>query len=394
MTPSLSQRGDVRLGYRCNARCGFCYYQDSLDTPVEKEPTTAQLRRQLEVLRGSGATEVEFTGGEPTIRSDLVELVRYAASLGFVNISMITNGLRLAKPAFADAVIDAGVNDFLFSIHGHTAALHDAHTRIRGSFARVMSAVANAQARGARCRSSTTVTGRNYAHVGDILQRMIALEMDCIHLAVFSPVTEAKGTDPEMYVRYSDAAAAIKSGIDRHADRLPALSVKYIPFCFMTGYEKYVMNLYQQSFDPDDWNYYLSNKVRRADTPLKRAAFDAVALLGSLLAKDQGAARAHGVAGMKVFGFTRLVELLRKKRLKACATCRFNVICDFAWKDYVARFGEDEFVPVPGERVANPAWCYGLAQSRAPGVRVESRSAAARRAAATLDLAAPERLAV
>ena len=50
-TLRLSQRGEIRLGFRCNARCGFCYYQDLLDNPKDKEPTTGQLKRQLQVLR-------------------------------------------------------------------------------------------------------------------------------------------------------------------------------------------------------------------------------------------------------------------------------------------------------------------------------------------------------
>ena len=373
--PTVSQRAEIRIGYRCNARCGFCYYQDSLDNPLEKEPATRELLAQLADLRRSGATEVEFTGGEPTIRPDLPQLIASAASKGFVNISVISNGLKLAKADYARTLVAAGANDFLFSVHGHTEELHDAHTRIRGSYRRIMTAIANVQALGVRCRSSTTVTGRNCAHITEIVGQLVDLGVETMHLAVFSPVTEAKGTDAAMSVRYSDAAAAIKAAIDRHAARLPPLSVKYLPFCFMTGYEKYVMNLYQQSFDPDDWNYYLGNKVRRAGTPLKRAVFHAAVLAGAALMKDRTAARAYGMKGRLALGFTRVVELLRKKRLPVCRRCRYCVVCDFAWRDYVRRFGTHEFSPVLGERVLDPAWCYELARYRAPGVRLAPKSA-------------------
>jgi MoaA/NifB/PqqE/SkfB family radical SAM enzyme len=366
----LSQRGDIRLGYRCNARCGFCYYQDKLDTPVELEPTTDQLSKRLRVLRAHGATEVEFTGGEPTIRSDLAALIRLARSLGFVNVSIITNGLRLANRAYAQEIVAAGANDFLFSIHGHDAALHDAHTALQGSFARILQAVANVHALGARVRATTTVTGRNHAHVGDILELLIGLNAACIHLAVFSPVAQAKATDERLYVRYSDAAASIKQAIDRHRERLPPLSVKYIPFCFMRGYESYVMNLYQQSFDPDDWNYYLSNKVRRSDHWAARVAVDIASAIGGLIAKDYTVPVRHGWSGWKVFGLTRIVELLRKHRPAACRDCAYDVVCDHVWKGYVARFGEAEIEAVPGHKVVDPAWCYGLARYRTPGASV------------------------
>ena len=366
----LSERGDIRLGYRCNARCGFCYYQDKLDTPVELEPTTEQLARRLRALRAYGATEVEFTGGEPTIRSDLPQLVRLARSLGFVNVSVISNGLRLANPAYAQQIVAAGANDFLFSIHGHDAELHDCHTKIKGSFARVLQAVANLHALGARVRATTTVTGRNHGRLDEILERLIGLNVACIHLAVFSPVARAMATDEGLFVRYKDAGESIMRAIDRHRERLPPLSVKYIPFCFMRGYERYVMNLYQQSFDPDDWNYYLSNKVRRADSWLSSVAVDVASVVGGLLAKNRSFAARHGWFGWKVLGFTRLVELLRKHRPAGCRSCRYDVVCDHVWKDYVARFGDAEISPVPGEKILDPAWVYEHARYRRPGAPV------------------------
>ena len=161
----LSERGEIRVGFRCNARCGFCYYQDLLDNPVEKEPTTGQIARQLQALRSMGATEIEFTGGEPTIRPDLPELIDDARELGFVNISIITNGLRLAKRQYAEKLVAAGANDFLFSIHGHTAEIHDKHTSLPGSFAKILEAVQNVHEAGARCRGTTTVTGKNHMHI-------------------------------------------------------------------------------------------------------------------------------------------------------------------------------------------------------------------------------------
>jgi MoaA/NifB/PqqE/SkfB family radical SAM enzyme len=369
-TIQLSQRGEIRLGFRCNARCGFCYYQELLDNPKDKEPTAEQLLSQLRLLRSLGATEVEFTGGEPTISPHLLRLTSYAKELGFVNVSLITNGLRLGNARFARSLVEAGANDFLFSIHGHTSEMHDAHTRIKGSFNRILEGFRNAQSLGARCRVSTTVTAVNHPHLEAIVAKHIELGAKTIHLAVFSPVAQAMSMDMGMSVRYSDAAAAIKRAIDLHKEHLPPLSVKYIPFCFLRGYEQYVMNLYQQSFDPDDWNYYYSNKVRRGGTWWKRVLFDAAVIGTSVLAKDRWVMSRYGVPGLKVFGLTRLVELLRKRKLPACRSCSYERVCDFVWKDYAAQFGSSEITPVPGPKIGHPAWCYELARTRAPGTSV------------------------
>jgi MoaA/NifB/PqqE/SkfB family radical SAM enzyme len=296
--------------------------------------------------------------------------VQLARELGFVNVSIISNGLRLANPAYARQIVTAGANDFLFSIHGHDAELHDEHTKMRGSFARILQAVENVRALGARVRATTTVTGRNHGRLVEILERLIGLNVACIHLAVFSPVARAMATDESLYVRYEDAGESIMRAIDRHREQLPPLSVKYIPFCFMRGYEQYVMNLYQQSFDPDDWNYYLSNKVRRSGSWISGIAVDIASMVGGLLAKNRSSALRYGWFGWKVFGFTRVVELLRKHRSAACRDCRYDIVCDHVWKDYVARFGDAAVCAVPGEKILDPAWSYELARYRRPGLPV------------------------
>ncbi|MGI9286581.1 MAG: radical SAM protein [Pseudomonadales bacterium] len=373
MMRKFSERVEIRLGYRCNARCPFCYYLDSV-TSSKGEPSTQQVLSRLRVMRKQGATEVEFTGGEPTIRKDIFELVAYATELGYINISFITNGLRLASKAFADRLLDAGANDFLFSIHGHNSELHDSQTQINGSFNKILAAVENVKSRGARCRGSTTVNGQNYKHVVDIVGKLVQLKMQCIHLAVFSPVAQADGANKAMFVTYSNATDQIKKAIDQHKHQLPPISVKYVPPCFMRGYEKHVMNLYQQSFDPDDWNYYLSQVVRRGDKWYHRWAVSSIALAGSVFLKDHSFATRHGVYGLRVFGVTRLVELLRKRRPKACKDCAYDNVCDHVWKDYIDEFGTSEFVPVPGKKISDPAWCYELASYREPGVRVATVS--------------------
>ncbi len=375
MIRKFSQRVEIRLGFRCNARCPFCYYLDSV-TSSKGEPSTQQVIKRLEAMRRQGATEVEFTGGEPTIRKDIFELVACARDLGYVNISFITNGLRLASKPFADRLLDAGANDFLFSIHGHNSELHDSQTQIKGSFKKILAAVENVKSRGARCRGSATVNGQNYKYVVDIVGKMIALEMQCIHMAVFSPVAQADGANKTMFVRYSDATEHIKIAIDKHINQLPPLSVKYVPPCFMQGYEQYVMNLYQQSFDPDDWNYYLSQVVRRGDKWYHRWAVSGIALAGSVFLKNHSFAMLHGAYGMRVFGVTRLVELLRKHRPNACKKCAYDYVCDHVWKDYVDEFGVSEFAPVAGEKITDPAWCYEMASYREPGVKVANVSPA------------------
>ena len=121
------------------------------------------------------------------------------------------------------------------------------------------------------------------------------------------------------------------------------------------------------------WRPWGGPMMRRANGALKRWAFDAVSLVGALVAKDWSVPAKHGWYGAKVFGFTRLVELLRKRRPKACRQCALDKVCDHVWKDYVAHHGEGEITAVPGPVIRHPAWSYVMAHYRRPGVRLGGR---------------------
>lgn len=359
----LSQRVDIRLGYRCNARCRFCCYARSVRNPGP-EPSTREVRELLNLMRKQGATEVEFTGGEPTVREDLHELAAHAKRLGFINISLISNGLRLSDLEYARKLVDAGVNDFLFSIHGHTEDLHDRQTQVNGAFKKILTAVENVQSLPARCRSTTTLSGLNYRYISDILAMMIDLDMKCVNVAVFSPVSQASNADKEIFIKYTDVCKYIKKAIHDNKRMLPTLSVKYIPFCFMMGHEQYVMNFYQQNFDPDDWNLYLSHKARRPKT------VGTIAIIGAMLLKNGSFPAKYGWPGLRAFGIARCTELIRKRSPRACLKCSYYYVCDHVWREYLERFGDSEIVPISGSRINDPAWCYQVTRSRMPGTKV------------------------
>jgi len=110
------------LGYECNNNCRFCYCGDKRDLPAMG---TAEAKNQLVKARKRSSRFVDFLGGEPTIRSDLVELIGYAKQIGFRTISITTNGRMLSNKDYARRIVDAGLNSVVFSIHGHKPELHD-----------------------------------------------------------------------------------------------------------------------------------------------------------------------------------------------------------------------------------------------------------------------------
>ena len=91
------------MGYSCNADCPFCYYKISAKSrQKDKDLTTEQAKKLLRYIRNRGKEVVDLTGGEPTIRGDIFELVSYAKDLGFKEI--ISNPQNIVAIEWAEKV--------------------------------------------------------------------------------------------------------------------------------------------------------------------------------------------------------------------------------------------------------------------------------------------------
>jgi len=111
-----------------------------------KEPW-ASLDRVKEELRhfyGEGCRTAGFLGGEPTAYPHIVDCVSYAKSLGYGQIVICTNGLRLCDAAFCRRLVRAGLTRATVSVHSHQPEIEDRLiTRVPGALARKVRAVRN-----------------------------------------------------------------------------------------------------------------------------------------------------------------------------------------------------------------------------------------------------------
>lgn len=113
--------------WHCNQKCLHCYAagQPMGETP---ELSTEQWKTALELLRKANIPQVTFTGGEPTLRSDLVELVR--AAEWFVT-RLNTNG-RLLTPELCAGLYDASLDSVQVTLYSAEGNIHNQLVGING----------------------------------------------------------------------------------------------------------------------------------------------------------------------------------------------------------------------------------------------------------------------
>jgi radical SAM protein with 4Fe4S-binding SPASM domain len=118
----------LELTYRCNLRCSHCY----VDVAEPDELTTEEWLSVIDELKAAGTIFLLFTGGEITLRRDLLEIAGYARRSGFF-VGFLTNG-SIMTPELARGI--AGLKPFSVatSLYGATAKTHEYVTGREGSF--------------------------------------------------------------------------------------------------------------------------------------------------------------------------------------------------------------------------------------------------------------------
>jgi hypothetical protein len=186
--------GIVDVTNRCNLRCPICFANAAAAGYIY-EPTFDQVKAMLANLRANKpvpAPAVQLSGGEPTVRDDLPEIVRAAKELGFPHVEVNTNGIRFAQDLdFVKRLVKAGLNTIYLQFDGVTPEPYKT-TRGQDIFHYKLEAIENCRKAGLKSivLVVTLVKGVNDDQVGDII-RFAIKNKDVINCVNVQPVSFA-----------------------------------------------------------------------------------------------------------------------------------------------------------------------------------------------------------
>ena len=137
---SAPLRMDLAVTFRCQNNCVHCYAGGPHET---SELSTEQWKRVIDRVHEVGVFIVTFTGGEPTLRDDLPELLLYAQNKGVVT-GLVTNGRRLKDKSYVEMLEKSGLDFVQVTLESHWAKVHDLMTGARGSWKETVEGIKNA----------------------------------------------------------------------------------------------------------------------------------------------------------------------------------------------------------------------------------------------------------
>lgn len=130
------------ITWRCNERCVHCY----LDHDGKGEMSTEEIKDVIRQLADCGTFFLAISGGEALLRRDCFEILEFARSLRF-NVKLKTNAVMIG-PQEAARLRRIGVETVQISLYSHRPEVHDAITKLPGSFRRTTDAIRHLKAAG------------------------------------------------------------------------------------------------------------------------------------------------------------------------------------------------------------------------------------------------------
>jgi radical SAM protein with 4Fe4S-binding SPASM domain len=165
--PTAPYRLDLALTYRCNNDCAHCYNVEhpsqlpsGTGLELRSELSTSDWKRIIDKAWQLGIPHIIFTGGEPTLRADLPELIGYAERNGQIT-GLNTNARRLSDAHYVETLVAAGLDHVQITLESGQAEIHDRMVRAPGAFPQTVKGLKNALASPLYVMTNTTMLRTN-----------------------------------------------------------------------------------------------------------------------------------------------------------------------------------------------------------------------------------------
>ena len=306
----------IDVSRTCNVRCTCCYYRyetwDCKDESKKQNWIKSCKQLKLEIANAvmRGCDRVDFTGGEPTIHPDMVEVLEYCKQRG-LEPRIITNGQAQSNRMYE--LIGAGCKDWLLSIHDIDENLSKI-MQSPNAWRNMLRTIEIIKERKCKFATNTVIMKENFERL-PIIAKFIATSG--AYLANFincNPMYQATMEEyGVIHAKVSETAKFIIEAIDVLKERDIWANVRYYPMCQLPKeYRKHICNHPQVMFDwRNEWDY-------------------------GVFPKDKVTYLKHG---------REAFQYKSDKQDGECGKCGIRNVCGGVNNGYFASQGESELVP-------------------------------------------------
>ena len=250
--PSAPYRMDLALTYRCNNNCSHCYNSRPRSYP---ELTKNEWFSIIDRLWDLGIPHIVFTGGEPTLREDLPELIAHAEHNGQIT-GLNTNGRRLSDINYIQSLINSGLDHVQITLESHDPEIHDAMVETKGAWGQTVNGIKNALDSPLYVMTNTTMLRSNAPTLDETLEFLAKIGVPTVGLNAL--IYSGKGLEVGTGLAETDLPNLLdraRENTSQHNQRLiwytPTQYCHFDPMQLELGVKGCTAALYNMCVEPD-----------------------------------------------------------------------------------------------------------------------------------------------
>jgi glycosyltransferase involved in cell wall biosynthesis/MoaA/NifB/PqqE/SkfB family radical SAM enzyme len=347
----LSKSGILDVGLKCAHSCKFCYYSylDESENQFQgmrkaQFRTLEECKRILDGLKANGLMTFDVTGGEPTLHPHIIELMEYAhKNLGMYGRIITLGQFLMRKMAHCqhekliDDLLNAGVTNFLFSLHAvHETLFHE----ITGeSFEKLHNAMLYLDSLGFQYTTNTTVFSWNYTHLPQISKQILKHKIYVHNFIIMNAYYEwnKDGRAFGVQAKYSDIYPHLKEAVYILESNGIAVNIRYAPLCSVKGLEKNLVGMVGVRYDPHEWMNIGGHQGGSPEFCSSPVLIEEGGIEKHLNYQELSINHPNGTTVIGGRGNLKHFS-------QSCSDCSAKSICDGIDPNYLALYGDNEFI--------------------------------------------------
>ncbi len=298
----MPQSANLRLGSKCNENCLFCTVADD----HEAEMTTEQIKNVINSLSKGGVTILIITGGEPTLRKDLPELINHARKSNIKTVDLQTNAVMLSDESCLLKLKRAGLNYVTVGFPSHKKEVYNYLTQ-SNFYEKAIEGINNCIKNNIQMAVYHVINKKNYKDVVDFIKFIQLVSAKIEFAFAFLRPNGNTLRNPHIVPKLTEIEVYLHEMFEYCKSKWIFSPLEGVPLCYMQGFEN------------------LSAETRRMMQPAVKY-----------------------ISGGKVQhkSLHRDINKCLKRKSVVCKLCQLNDICAGVWKEYADLYGVGELFPV------------------------------------------------
>lgn len=263
--PTAPYRLDLALTYRCNNDCTHCYNVEhpslsqlpSGAAGVKGELSTGDWKLVLDRAWQMGVPHIIFTGGEPTLREDLPELIAHAEQNGQIT-GLNTNARRLSDAHYVETLVAAGLDHVQITLELSDMGVHDRMVQSQGAFTQTVQGLKNALGNRLYVMTNTTMLQTNVHTIPATLDFLAELGVPTIGLNAL--IHSGRGAEVGTGLSEAELAPLLEAACQKTEARgqrliwyTPTQYCAFDPMTLDLGVKGCTAALYNMCVEPDGY---------------------------------------------------------------------------------------------------------------------------------------------